>query len=110
MTLFLRNNKNESIVDIEIWVKRDAETKRSFVELRSVVCIKPYSEFLLANSAEKEEIIDTFDNISELRGWMWENYFMVKDNTPDELQNVVNEVSDMLREIGKKFGLRFITN
>ena len=69
MVLFIRNKKNRSIVDLDVY------TKEGYIEITSCVLIDTYSEFLLENLDRKEEIISDFNEISELRGWLWEKYF-----------------------------------
>jgi hypothetical protein len=57
-----------------------------------------------------DDIIYTFQQISELRGYMWEDYFLTRDNTPEELKNVVNIVSEYLKKVGEKYNLNFVTD
>jgi hypothetical protein len=106
MILFLRNEKNESLVDIECFVK--TEDERRFVELHASVIIKPYSEFLLENVDKAEDIISDFDTISELRGWLWESYFMGGDNDPEEYDNVIELLRKGLQGIAKKYDLGYV--
>jgi hypothetical protein len=61
MVLYLRNEKNETLVDIEIYEKED------YVELSSIIIIEPYSKLLLTQK-NKEQIIRDFEFLSELRG------------------------------------------
>lgn len=109
MILFLRNKKNESIVDIEIYVKKTESGGSDYVELHSVVAIEYYSEFLLQNIDRKDEIISDFSELDELRGWLWES-FLSNDNTGKEYNKVVDAVSDRLKEIGKKYDLFYVTD
>jgi hypothetical protein len=106
MTLFIRDNQNRSIVDLELYIKRDDE--KLYVELSSVIEIIPYSEFLLANLDRKEEIIDAFSTISELRSWLWESYFMDDENTADKYDEVINVVGAILKKIAADLGLNYI--
>jgi hypothetical protein len=108
MILYLRNKENRTIVDVEIYVKK--QNNKEFVELRSVIVIETYSKFLLENIKIANQIINDFQIISELRGYMWEDYFLEKDNTPEELNNVIKIVSEHLKNIGKKFDLTFVTD
>jgi len=108
MTLFLRTKTNKTIVDIELWVKKEDE--HSFVELSSSIDIQNYSIFLLNNLDKKLDIINDFELLSELRGWLWENYFMTKKNTPEEYNNVLKELKTILEEIGDKYGLHLVTD
>jgi hypothetical protein len=74
------------------------------------VPIKAYSTFLLDNPNRKDEIIKTFSELSELRGWLWEKYFMGSKNDPKEYDNVVKEVTKILKDVAKKFSLNFVTD
>lgn len=106
MTLFIRDNQNRSIVDLEIYVKKDND--KSYVELSSDIILTPYSEFLLANLDRKDEIVDAFSTISELRGWLWESYFVDEENTGDKYDEVVNVVKTFLKEIATGFELYYV--
>ncbi|MFA5207357.1 MAG: hypothetical protein WC428_01755 [Candidatus Paceibacterota bacterium] len=106
MILFLRNDKRESIVDIDCYVKTEEE--RKFVELHASVIIKPYSEFLLKNLDRKDEIISDFSEIDELRGWLWESYFMGGDNDPKEYDNIIEILRKKLKEIATKYKLAYV--
>jgi hypothetical protein len=114
MILYLRNKENHTIVDVEIFIDKN-EINGKFVELHSRVIIDTYSELfseLLKNKNHKENIdvfISDFNNISELRGWLWESYF-IDDNDPEKLKDVIEEVSTYLKGIGKKYDLNFITD
>lgn len=104
MTLYLRNQKNQTIVDIEFY------KKENYLELKSVIVIDTYSEFLLSNLDRKNEIIKTFDYLSELRGWLWEIYFMKKRNTIEKYNDVLSTLKIELKRIAKEFNLLFITD
>lgn len=110
MTLFLRNDKNETVVDIEL-----NQTKEDYIELRSVVCIEPYSKLLIdcyiqhIGQPEKIlEFIQTFTELQELRGWLWETYFMGSENTNKEFHAVLKAVKDILSEVCKKYNLYLV--
>jgi membrane-bound acyltransferase YfiQ involved in biofilm formation len=107
MILFLRDEKNRSIVDIEFYIKHEGDFK-DFIELHSVVCIESYSYFLLENLDKKDKIIETFDFISELRGWLWESYFMGKQNDVKEYDNVLKLLRNFMHEWAKEFNLKYV--
>lgn len=117
MILYLRNSKNKTLLDVELYIKKENDddtdwqhTAKSFIELHSTVPIETYSKFLLDNLDHKEEIIKTFSELSELRGWLWEKYFMGSKNDPKEYENVVKEVTKILKKVAKKFSLTFVTD
>jgi len=106
MILFLRNDKNESIVDIECFVKK--EDGREFVELHASVIIEPYSKFLLENLDKKDDIISDFSKVSELRGWLWESYFMGGDNDPKEYNNIIKLLREELQKMSEYYKLSYV--
>jgi len=38
----------------------------------------------------QDELIADFDQISELRGWLWETYFMGRKNDEKEIDGVID--------------------
>jgi hypothetical protein len=106
MILFLRSQKNRTIVDIECFVK--TEEDRKFVELHATVIINEYSKFLLENLDRKDEIIEDFHAMSELRGWLWERYFMGGDNDPKEYPNVIKGLQALLQGYAEKYNLYYV--
>jgi len=115
MILYLRNETGKTIVDIELWTKTEYESdgdKHSFIEISCSIDIAHYSFLLLDISNQSPDklgqAIADFSELSEIRGWMWENYFMVKKNTPEEYNGVLTEVRKTLDTIGKRYNLRLI--
>jgi len=106
MILFLRDEKNNSIVDLECYVK--TEDGNRYVELHSSVDIQYYSIFLLNNLDRKIEIISDFSSIQELRGWLWERYFMGGDNDPEKYNDVIAELRKMLKAVASKYDLGYV--
>ena len=106
MTLYLRNEKGKNLLDLEVWVK--TEDGYSFVELSSDVDIKHYSNFLVDNLKKKNKIIHDFDNLSELRGWLWERYFMTGTNDGSQIDDVINKLKTILNKVAKDYNLALI--
>jgi hypothetical protein len=108
MTLFLRNKNKRSIVDLEIYIDKSSPDGHKFIEIESTVVVDTYSEFLVENLERKEEIIKDFSEISELRGWLWESFFMDDENDPSKFKEVVTIVKDSLKEIAKRYDLYYV--
>lgn len=127
MILYLRNEKGKTIFEVEIWVKTE-DDNYSYVELSTNFDIQNYSKLLISKMdnqyfrerkltkiigkqkpTEIEEFISIFDQLSELRGWMWESYFMVKrntkENTKENLTDVIKEVKIILNAVADKYDL-----
>lgn len=106
MTLFLRTENNITLLDVEYWIK--SEGGEGFLELRCVIPIKAYSEFLLENLSRGEEIIEAFAELQELRGWLWEVHFMGRQNNTDEYRDVLLKLRGILTNVAKEFDLALI--
>jgi len=107
MILFLRDKDNKTVFELEIWEKTNESHKsNTYIEVSSVINIKEYSFLLLNQSDNKKiEMINDFEQLSELRGWLWEVYFMTKKNTPEHYGDVVKILKKDIEKIGKKYEL-----
>ena len=74
-----------------------------------MVCIEPYSDLLIDtysyDSNKVSELIETFDDLQELRGWLWEVYFMGDKNTIDKYDDVIYNITNILNDAAIKFDL-----
>ena len=102
MTIFLRNDKNRSVVDIEV------NSGKSNMDIHSIVVIDAYSKVLLANLNRSDEVVEDFQSISELRGWFWEVY-MESVEAPN-FNEVIIKIRDMLIPIAEKYNLNYIVD
>lgn len=103
MTMFLRNKDNVSLCEVECFIDG------VHLDIRSVVCLKEYSQFLLSieNIVRRDGIIKDFLSVSELRGWLWERYFEDGENTSDEYDRVLTILRTKLKKISEKYNLNF---
>jgi hypothetical protein len=110
MTLYLRDEKNKTLFEAEVWVKTEYEPnlKYSFVELSPTVHIDTYSKFLLENQGKAKKIIEDFNNLSELRGWLWERFFMTGKNDGTQIDDVVDKLKVILGKVAKDYKLYLI--
>ncbi len=102
MIHYLRDENNNTILDVEVY--SDNEDDYKYVELKASVIIDNYSLFLLSieDINEKFDFINIINELSELRGWLWEVY---EDNKPE---NINAEVERMLTEAGEKINLIYV--
>lgn len=105
MTLYLKNKKNQITLDLDLWIK--TEDSISFIEIRSSVNISNYSQMLIKISDSKiqQEMIKDFDELSNLRCWLWEVYFMKGENNPEEFDKVLIELKEILKTFAEKYDL-----
>ena len=106
MTLFLRDEKGGTVIDCEYWIK--TEDGYRFLEISSTIDVIPYSMLLLRNIDRKEEVIGHIHELSELRGWLCERYFMDRQNNPDEYDIVLKELRRMFSHVAQELDLNFV--
>lgn len=90
MVLFIRDQRNKTIVDLEIISDRDGKVK----DIHSIIATEPYSRFLLGNVDRAAEIVPDFEELSNLRGWFFESY---------SIRNKAAEYSDVLKLLRQVF-------
>lgn len=103
MTIYLRDENNNTLVDISVW------ESDNYLDLRSDVIIKHYSKFLLENHYRRHEIIKVFDDLSEMRGWLHEVYLSV-ENKNATLEDVIERVKLILQGVCNNFKLNIVTD
>ena len=107
MILYLRDQNNDTILDVECYVTSE-EGSSKYVELHSTVCVAPYSKFLLANPDKQDEIIRLFDELSELRGWLWESYFKGGVNDPEKYDEIIKLLRGLLKGVARDYNLSYV--
>jgi hypothetical protein len=106
MILFLRDQNNDTIADIECFIETEDDNR--FIELHSSIDIHNYSKYLLNNLDNSREIIRIFDYLSELRGWLWERFFMGSKNDPEKYDEVIEILRKLLKGIAEKYKLHYV--
>ena len=108
MTLYLRTKENKVIFSAMVYIESN-ESRKSFVELSAVVNITNYSNFLLDKSnLNKAKIINDFDYLSELRGWLWERFFITVPNDETQKDKVVEKLRVILNKVAKDYNLLYV--
>ncbi len=103
MTIYLRTPENDTLVDITVF------QNGNHPDIRSDVIIKNYSKFLLENHYRRHEIIKTFDDLSEMRGWLHEVYLSV-ENKNATVEDVIKRVKLILKGVSNNFKLNVVTD
>jgi hypothetical protein len=107
MILFLRDKQNNTIVDLDCYIDT-GENNYRFIELQVLVDIRYYSKLLLDNLDRKAEVITTFSDMQELRGWLWETYFMTGNNDPDKYDDVMRYLKTLFKTVAERYDLRYV--
>lgn len=108
MILYLVDEPNKTLLELEVWVKTDGEN--SIIELTSTVDIPNYSEFLLKNIDKKLKIIHDFDNLNNLRKWLWERYFIKGINNVSQIDDVIAKLRVTLKKVANDYKLTLSEN
>lgn len=110
MTLYIRDDKNRTIWGAEYWVANTDGYQH--LEISSSIDVENYSRFLLANQERSDEIINVFDQLSEIRGWMWEVHFMTQKNIGSDKQysEVLEQIQAKIKAVCKMFLLNYVTD
>lgn len=112
MTLFIRDKNNKTLFELETWVatRPEEEGGGSYSEISTSIDVKNYSLHLLHKVEPKEQVVFTyvFDELSNLRGWLWESYYMTGDNDGSDQDKIVDKLKHFLREVASRFNLLMI--
>ena len=102
----LTTEDDQELVSLEIGL--EVLRKNPNIEIRSVVNIKTYSEYLMALTDSKSvlEYIEVFANIANLREWMWEEFFENKPNVAIYFDEVVTHVKSTLLAAASEYNLK----
>lgn len=122
MTLFLRDEHDRSIVDMEVW-QTEREDGSPSMDISTAIDIKPYSHFLLmaymdllgnqemnTNQTYDElfDLIKDFEDLQEMRGWLHEVYMMSdKPVTDEDFYKVLEILRERLKDIAQKYDLHY---
>lgn len=107
MVHFLRDNKGKTIIETECYIKTD---DWKYIEVSSSVDITNYSNFLLSNPEKSGLIIERINELDELRGWLWESYFMVEKNDPNKINDVNDKIRSFYQHVADELNLYNISD
>jgi len=94
MVHFLRTKDNKTIIECEV-------TKD---DLSSALDVSEYSNLLLSND-NKDNLIDDFSDLDDIRGWWWEKEEMMGD-----WKSIDEFVSHHYKIVALKYNLNYITD
>ena len=103
MTFYLRNPQNETLADVE--VLKDAYGNHA--DIRVVVCIGPYSRFLieLLPHLQATKFVADFERLQELRGEWFES---VAPNRVDGRPPILYFVRTRMRALAEYWSLSYV--
>jgi len=101
MTLRLLNN------DEKVLFQSDLKLNDGQIEFNSIINISNYSKLLLA-SPNKENLIRDFNHLNNIKGWLWERFFMDTEET--DMETVLEKMNVILTKISKTYDLKLIIN
>lgn len=93
MTHYLRSKEGDTVVDIEVTTD----------DLHCVIDIKEYTKLLFENENRKEEVVDDFWELQEMRGSYFE-LLLCDIMSPDE------HAKQLCKAVAKKYDLFYVTD
>lgn len=108
MIHFIRNIKNETLVDVEVTYTKTDFGSNGFIDLNIYIDIENYSTYLLdrlRNSDNISVIIQMFDFINNLRGWLFEEYLYfenknaTKKDVDEKIKKMFIDICEQLDEL-----------
>jgi hypothetical protein len=104
MTIYLRNEQNNSLLDLEVW-----KTKDNQFEVRAGIPIAAYSELLLSSPKEDQDyIIEAFEDLDNLRAWYWERFNEM--NPGHTFKQLTEAIMEILKPIAERLKLYIVTD
>jgi len=106
MIHFIRNEKNEPLLDLEVFTLKDGTP-----ELSVSIDIGNYTNFLLKQSEERQQEMTKyiFIRLSEARGWYWEVYKETINKNPTK-EDVDGVIGLMVRSAAQVLRLEYVTD
>jgi len=106
MIHFLRNDKNETLLDLEVFTNDDGTP-----DLGVSIDIANYTDFLLSrdDDEQRQKIKFVFDKLSESRGWYWEVYRETINKNPT-IKDVNSVIGLMVQSAGNVIKLGYVTD
>ena len=107
MIIFLRTQDNKTLVDITVFGGEKPD-------LSSIVIIGNYSRFLLEycvlhGGSAVTDIIDLFNDLQELRVWLFEKYLVTENKNADQGE-IEEKIIEILKPICEEYDLRIVTD
>ncbi len=100
MTLFIRNDKNQNIVSVDVI----DNGKRVNIYVRFY--ISDYSKLLLNNIDRSEELANDFDKVNALNGRFWEYYKTITNH----FDAAVSTCEHLLIPVANKYKLDYVVD
>lgn len=97
-----------TMVDIETYIT--SKELGSYTELRTWISIKEYTEYLLniKDSIKQLEFCIMIDEVSEMRGWLWEVYKPSKKTNEEQMNDIILHIKTVFKNICNMFERLYI--
>lgn len=108
MVYYLRDS-NKTIVDLEIYNDK-YDNGEPCLEVSFSLMVEAYSNFLLniKDKSAQRNFIDVINELSEIRGWVWEVSGVNDPYTEEKRDNVVKDIKNEMIKLAKRFDLEFV--
>ena len=103
MVHFIRDGANNTLVDLEVFRNED-----NMADLSVTIPIADYTLFVRRNFDKVLQIAKDFNDIQDLRSWLWEIYY--QHNNIVTIKDVNEEISESMRYIADKYDLNYVVD
>ena len=105
--IFKLRKGNKTVCDVEVTTQK--ENGKEYIELRSSVFVAGYSEVLAKHMDEMLKVIKDFEEIEELRGWLWERHLHNNNvYTIENYRSTIDYVKNILSKVAKEYDLYYV--
>ena len=108
MTIYLKNDRGDVLFECEYWIKTvEGIEHNKFLEISTGINILHYSQLLVDSipSQNHMQVINNFTTLNDLRGWLWESWFMGRKNDPNEYNEVYSALRNIIDGAANDLGL-----
>lgn len=105
--IFQLRKGRKTVCDVEITTPK--ENGVEYIELHAAVFVAGYSEVLAKHMDEMPKVIKDFEEIEELRGWLWERHLPSKNvYTVDNYRSTMEYVKNILLKAANEYDLQYV--
>lgn len=105
--IFQLRTGNKIVCDVELTTPK--ENGKEYIELRAAVFVAGYSRILAKHIDEMPKVIKDFEEIEELRGWLWEKHLHNNNiYTIENYKSTMDYVKNILKKAAREYDLYYV--
>lgn len=108
MTFTLKDNKDKKIFELKVELNNT-----NGINVKHNINITNYSKFLIKNIEKSNNIIDDFNHLNEIDGWLWDRFFLnlnPKSKNTEDIIIIIDKIKVILNKIVKEYKIKLDVN